>query len=148
MHRSFLFAIAIALVSTQAVALTSEQWKADLSVLRQAVSAHPNPFRKISRDEFDHRADALAGELGQLNDSQVVARMAELVALLADGHTRLTMPVAENAQLFGSHGKIAPPKISPFGSLPIRLTRTVDGLVVTATTEPHHDLLGGGRRSD
>jgi len=142
MHRSFLFVLAFALMSTQAGALTSEQWKADLSVLRQAIAAHPNPFRKITRDEFDHRADALAGELGQLNDSQVVARMAELVAPLADGHTRLTMPVAENAQLFGSHGKIEPPKIPPFGSLPIRLTRTVDGLVVTATTEAHHDLLG------
>jgi hypothetical protein len=123
-------------------ALTPEQWKEDLAVLRHAIAAHPNPFYKAAKEDFDRKADALAADLGKLQDFEVVARMAELVAMLNDGHTRLTMPMVESADLFVGHAKTAPPKIQPFGSFPIRLARTADGLVVTRASEEHKDLLG------
>ena len=81
-------------------ALTPEQWKEDLATLRHAIAAHPNPFHKAAREDFDRKADALAADLEKLQDFEVVARMAELVAMLNDGHTRLTMPMVENADLF------------------------------------------------
>ncbi len=123
-------------------ALTPEQWKEDLAVLRHAIAAHPNPFYKAAKEDFDRKADALAADLGKLQDFEVVARMAELVAMLNDGHTRLTMPMVESADLFVGHAKTAPPKIQPFGPFPIRLARTADGLVVTRASEEHKDLLG------
>jgi len=143
MRRSFTILLVLSLISARlAVALTADQWKSDLSAFRQAIAAHPNAFVKISKEEFEQKANALAEELGGLNDSQVVARLAELAVLLGDGHTRLVMPVAENAQLFVSHGKTPRPKLQPFGSFPVRLARTAEGLVVTRTTEQQQDLLG------
>ena len=63
-------------------ALTPEQWKEDLVVLRAAIAAHPEPFRKTSKAAIDQAADALAAELPTLKDYQAVARMAALVAML------------------------------------------------------------------
>src|SRR5262245_52609239 len=143
MRRSLILLLAVLLSVNSAGALTADQWKSDLSVLHQAIAAHPNPFRKTSKEQFETKAKALADGLGQMSDAQVVAGMAELVALLGDGHTRLLIPVAENAQLFPRHRKSDPPKIQVFGSFPIRLTATADGFVVTRTSKEHQDLLGG-----
>ena len=111
-------------------------------VLRGAIAAHPEPFRKTSKAALDQAADALAAELPTLKDYQVVARMAALVAMLGDGHSRLRLPMAEGADLFGHHTEIHPAKIEPFGYFPIRLIRTADGVVVTRATHEHKDLLG------
>jgi hypothetical protein len=123
-------------------ALTPEQWKEDLATLRKAIAEHPNPFYKTSKENFERKADALAADLEKLKDFEVVARMSELVAMLNDGHTRLTMPVVKSAGLFFGHAEIAPPKIQPFGQFPIRFVQAADGLVVTRASEEYKDLLG------
>ena len=123
-------------------ALTPEQWTQDLATLRGAIAAHPNPYAKTSKVALDKATDALVGQLGTFHDYEVVARMAALVAMLGDGHSRLELPIAETADLFSQHAKIDEAKIEPFGFFPIRLTRTADGLVVTRATEEHKDLLG------
>ena len=66
-------------------------------VLRSAIAAHPEPFRKTSKAALDEAADALAAELPTLKDYQVVARMAALVAMLwgHSNHSRLQLPMAE-----------------------------------------------------
>jgi hypothetical protein len=130
------------LVGTSANALTVEQWKQDLATLRSAIAAHPNPSLNASKADLEQHEDALAVELSSMNDPQVIARMATLVAMLGDGHSRLTLPLPEGADLFGSHGKIEPAKIPPFASFPIRLTGAADGLVVTRATAENKDLLG------
>ncbi len=91
---------------------------------------------------MDQAADALAAELPTLQDNQVVARMAALVAMLGDGHSRLRLPMAEGADGFAYHTKTHEAKIEPFGYFPIHLMRTADGMVVTRATQEHKDLLG------
>jgi hypothetical protein len=142
MRRQIAFLFIFLQFAANVRALTPQQWKEDLAILRHAIAAHPNPFHKATREDFDRKADALAANFDKLQDFEVVARMAELVAILNDGHTRLTMPMVENADLFVGHGKIAPPKIQPFGYFPIRLARTTDGLVVTRASAEHKNLLG------
>lgn len=128
--------------ATSSAGLTAAQWKEDLVTLRSAVSEHPAPFRKIPKAEFDRQADAVAADLPKLQDYQVIARMAALIALLGDGHSRLRLPMVKGAELFGSHSKIKEAKVAPFGYFPIRLTQTADGLLVTRTTPEQQDLLG------
>ena len=70
-----------------------------MAVPRGAIAAHPEPFRKTSKAALNQAADALAAELPTLKDYQVVARMAALVAMLGDGHSRLRLPMAEGADL-------------------------------------------------
>ncbi len=130
------------LVPFPARALTPEQWKKDLTTLRGAIAAHPDPFRKTSKAAFDQAADALAAELPTLQEYAVVTRMAALVAMLEDGHSRLRLPIAEGAELFGHHTKTKEAKIGPFGYFSIRLLHTTDGVVVMRASREHKDLLG------
>src|SRR5689334_22994903 len=92
--------LAVVLGVSPAGGLTPDQWKSDLAALRLAVAAHPNPFRKTTKEQFEAKAEALANSLGEMDDAQAVAGMSELVASLGDGHTRLLLPVVESAQLF------------------------------------------------
>jgi hypothetical protein len=123
-------------------ALTPEQWKQDLATLRGAIAAHPAPYAKTSKVALDEVADVLAGQLATLRDDQVVARMAALVAMLGDGHSRVELPMIETADLFGTHGKTDKAKIESFGFFPIRLTHAANGMLVTRATQEHKDLLG------
>ena len=92
-----LLLLLLAAVSVRAI--TPEQWREDLVILRAAIAAHPDPFRKTSKAAIDQAADALAAELPTLQDYQAVARMVALVAMLGDGHSRLRLPMAEGADL-------------------------------------------------
>ena len=139
---AFIILVPLLLSAFPVRALTPEQWKQDLATLRGAIAAHPNPYAKTSKVALDEAADVLASQLGTLRDYEVVARMAALVAMLGDGHSRLELPMAETADLFGTHGKIDKTKIEPFGFFPVRLTRAADGVVVTRATQEHKDLLG------
>lgn len=138
----FVIFVFVLLAALPAGALTPHQWKEDLTTLRGAIAAHPDPFRKTRKAAFDQAADALADDLPALQDDAVITRMAALVAMLGDGHSRLRLPIAEGAELFGYHTKTKEVKIEPFGYFPIRLRRTADGLVVTRVTQEHKDLLG------
>jgi len=101
MRRLIVFTLAPLLLAAVPVrALTPEQWREDLVTLRAAIAAHPDPFRKTSKAAIDQAADALAAELSTLQDYQAVARMAGLVAMLGDGHSRLRLPMAQGADLF------------------------------------------------
>ena len=101
MRRLIVFTLAPLLLAAVPVrALTPEQWREDLVTLRAAIAAHPDPFRKTSKATIDQAADALAAELSTLQDYQAVARMAGLVAMLGDGHSRLRLPMAQGADLF------------------------------------------------
>jgi hypothetical protein len=139
---AFIILVPLLLCAFPVRALTPEQWKQDLATLRGAIAAHPAPYVKTSKVALDEAADVLAGQLGALRDYEVVARMAALVAMLGDGHSRVELPMIETADLFGTHGKTDKAKIEPFGFFPIRLTHAADGMVVTRATQEHKDLLG------
>ena len=68
--------------------------------------------------------------------------MIKLVAMLRDGHSRLTLPVGPAADT-QSHTPTAAPKTGmAFHILPFRLYLFSDGLYVQAATPEHRDLVG------
>ncbi|MBA2919541.1 MULTISPECIES: S41 family peptidase [Sphingomonas] len=141
--RGFLIMAAAVLAASPAWALPAEAWQRDLTALREAYAAtHPSPWHKLSRAEFDRMADRLAADIPSLDDRQVMARMIELIAATGEGHTRLTLPLPEDAGVFLGHAKTEAPKLPVFATLPIRLTAASDGYLVTAAAPEYRRLVG------
>ena len=92
------FLLALVGISTLCQGLTPEQWRQDLQTLATRLpESNPNFFVHVSRNEFNASVDRLDAEMADLNDSQITTRMAQIVALGADGHTSLplTQPAAK-----------------------------------------------------
>lgn len=70
--------------------LTAEQWRQDLEFLANEITTkHRDPFRFISKAEFDQAVSDLRHRLPLMKDYEVVAGLQHLAALIGDGHTFL-----------------------------------------------------------
>ena len=107
------FLLILVLVTTPAAA----QWNADIDYLAtQLPKVHPNPFRYVTRDEFNARIAALKEQTPGLSDTEIAIRLQQIVALIGDGHTELSLSIA------------------PETYFPLRFYRFEDGIFVTKTT--------------
>jgi hypothetical protein len=88
---------------------------------------HPAPFHRVAESTFNARAKALELAIPRLNDAQIALRMASIVALLHDGHSRLAL---------------GEPVFRRDRSFPFRLHRFADGIHVTATRPADSAFLG------
>lgn len=148
---SLVLVVALHLLAASAVAragegLTTAAWLDDLRFLEETIrSEHRNPFHSVDERDFDAAVAALRLEIPSLPDPLIVAGMARIVALLKDGHTRLTLPVNHEHLGFYQGHSIDPapsPRVTPFLTLPVRFYLFSDGLHVrSAVTEQRH-LLG------
>lgn len=139
---AFAAAMAAAL-GVASLAHAQVNWTADLQEARQALEEqHPDFFAHQDRAAFELVYDALARDIGALSEPDAVVRLAELVALGRDGHTRLTLPLAPQAGLFATHRATEPPQVALFGQYPVRLRRARDGYVVTRAAPEFAQLLG------
>ena len=128
--------------------LSREQWRADVLQMATALKEiHFKPFHNVTEAEFDARIAALLGSLGEKSDRETLVAMAEIVAKLGDGHTRVHLPrlypeFALEAEL--GHGGTPPPKINSlkFAQLPVRFELFDDGLFVVAARPEHAGLIG------
>lgn len=108
--------------------LSARAWRADLAEMVETLrTVHFAPFHRTSEADFVHRVDALDAAIPDLTDREILFRMAEIVASLEDGHTRLALPrVAPELAipLHGGHGGIAGPRIEGLrlGHLPVPVT--------------------------
>ena len=123
--------------------LTDQQWREDIDFLAKTVAEkHRHPFDILSRADFDKAVAALRERVPALADHEVVVGMIKLVAMLRDGHSRLTLPVGPAADT-QSHTPTAAPKAGmAFHILPFKLYLFSDGLYVQAATPEHRDLVG------
>jgi len=123
--------------------LTDQEWREDIDFLAKTVAEkHRHPFDTLSRADFDKAVAALRGRVPVLADHEVVVGMIKLVAMLRDGHSRLTLPVGPAADT-QSHTPTAAPKPGmAFHILPFKLFLFSDGLYVQAATPEHRDLVG------
>jgi tetratricopeptide (TPR) repeat protein len=128
---------------SRASGLTDQQWREDIDFLAKTVAEkHRHPFDLLSRADFDKAVAALRDRIPALADHEVVVGMIKLVAMLRDGHSRLTLPVGPAADT-QSHTPTAAPKTGmAFHILPFRLYLFSDGLYVQAATPEHRDLVG------
>ena len=129
-------------------ALTDEQWTVDIEQMSAAIKdIHFKPFHNLTETEFDASVEALLNSLSQKTDKEIIVAMAEIVAQLRDGHTRIHIPrvypeFALEAEL--GHGGTVPPKIGSlkFAQLPVRFELFDDGLFVIAARPEHAALIG------
>lgn len=70
-----------------------EGWRYDLALLaREIKRLHYQPFRKVSREEFDARVRQLHERIPQLTDDQIGVGLRQLVRSIGDGHTSIGRP--------------------------------------------------------
>lgn len=64
------------------------RWAQDLDCLAtQLVYLHAGAFHTVSRERFDAEVERLRAALPTLDDRQIIARFAQIAALIDDGHT-------------------------------------------------------------
>jgi hypothetical protein len=142
---------ALVLAGTPAVAAPMDpswvpKWRADLAFMADSVPPrHPSFFHAVSRGRYRAALDSLSARLPNLAQYEAVVELARIVALVGDGHTRLTLPWDSGAGFFTGHAPTDPSKIEglAFRQYPIRLGLFGDSLWVTRADSTHRDLLGG-----
>lgn len=123
--------------------LTPHEWQEDLDFLVKTVETkHRCPFDRVSREDFEKAAADLRGRLPSMRDHEVMVGLARLVAMIRDGHSRLTLPIdpADDPQ---SH--TATPEARAglvVRALPLRFYLYRDGLHVSSTVPELRELQG------
>lgn len=121
------------------------KWRADLAFMADSVPPrHPSFYHAVSRERYRAALDSLSARLPTLAQHQAVVELARIVALVGDGHTRLTLPWDSGAGFFTGHAPTAPSNVEglAFRQYPIRLGLFGDSLCVTRADSLHRDLLG------
>ncbi|GAB4534678.1 MAG: hypothetical protein Tsb0010_14850 [Parvularculaceae bacterium] len=130
----------------QPVVLTPEQWRADLAELVQTVEDnHPDPFFAGNEEAFRAAVAALHDDIEALTDKEIIVRMAQITALLEDGHTRLAFPREYEQLGFSfSHSEPARPHDErlAFRSLPLKFYEFADGMHISEAAPGYEALLG------
>ena len=138
--------LAATVAHAQERVLDDEAWRADIMAVADAIHEfHPRPFRAISADDFQHQYEALLEDVPELSDRAVIVRLAALVALIDDGHTRLSLPRQhpEIGLEFGHTPTPAPEHASlEFPQLPLMFEKFEDGIFVVAARADMADLIG------
>lgn len=98
-------------------------------VVEQITTRHPNPFTRISRDEFDRRRQNLSDSISSLSDLAAYLRIQALVASIGDAHTSLSL----DDRFYRAFG---------LRHFPVRCTLYDDGLFLSVTDERYSRYLG------
>lgn len=132
-----------AAVARPAVPLTAADWRSDLVFARSEMSRrHVNLFHTLSPAAYGTAFQRLLADVDHLTEHEIIVRLAEIVASVGDGHSRLTLPLDPSAGFFSGHTGTAASRTATFRQLPLRLTRTSEGYVVSRADEQLADLLG------
>lgn len=133
--------------SAQPQALGIDQWRADLRQIADSIrKIHPAPFRKYEESKFNAAVGALHRDIPKLTDKMIVVRMAEIVGLLKDGHTRLALPrMHPDLGLEFGHTTTKPANsaLLTFKQLPFAFEQYKDGLFVIGASKPYANHIGG-----
>jgi hypothetical protein len=123
--------------------LTLDDWRADLAFVREELPRrHVDPWQSLTPAAFEASLDRLEADLDGLGEHEIVVRIAEIVAALGDGHSRLTLPMDPGSGFFTGHPPTTAPRVASFRHLPLRIAPSADGYVVVATDAAHAGLLG------
>lgn len=126
--------------------LTTSQWTEDIKHLVSRINeVHPNPYKNISQKQFENAVNKLIIDLDHLDDKDIVVRMATIVSLIKDGHTRLTFPKM-NTQLGLSIGHSTNKDVFEeelkFTQLPLLFDVFEDGVFVVSAESSYAKYLG------
>jgi hypothetical protein len=108
-------------------ATRDERWQQDIDYLTSQLAAlHRNAFFRTSRVVFEARAEALIAQTPQLSDDAIIAGMADLAAMIGDGHTYLDVRYSSPDRPL----------------LPLQLGWYGEDLIVTGAPEEYRDAIG------
>lgn len=155
MHKIYLISITSLLVvlsfSCTAVAadervLTDAAWREDVETAVITIrDLHPRPFRSIDKSTFDAAYSKLIDDLPEMSDKEIIVGLAALVALVDDGHTRLSLP-REHPEIGLEFGHTATPEPEHlalrFKQLPLAFEQFEDGVYVVAANSGYARLIG------
>lgn len=103
-----------------------EGWRYDLALLaREIKRKHYDPFKKVTREQFDAAVRKLDGDIPHLTDEQIIVGFMKLMAGCGDGHTHLSSG--------GGRGR---------KNAPVRFLLFEEGLFVVAADKRFADLAG------
>src|SRR5215831_4055998 len=103
-------------------------WQEDLQFMAKEMQiTHKNLYHSVSAEDFTTQVQKLTGEIPSLTRSEVIVKMGQIVAAVADGHTNI-YPTRD-------------PKIG-FHTLPVEFTFFGDELYIRATQPEQRPLLG------
>jgi|GEM_PF-2662262 len=145
---SLAFALLLAPINATASpqVLSEEAWRADILEMVATVKAnHPNAYLHTSEEDFDTAVEVLLSRLGDFDDKEIIVEMAKIIALVEDGHTRLSFPRQHNELGFSfSHSKPKEPTDAAlnFTSLPFRFSVLEGKLYIIEASEAYRHLLG------
>ena len=125
--------------------LTDDQWREDIATAVDAIRAdHPDPFCGLTSEEFDEQVGTLNEELPALSDKDIALRLAALIALIEDGHTRLSLPRSiPELGLNPAHSNDEPAhKSMTFSNLPFRFYLFEEGLYIVETINGFEEYIG------
>ena len=123
--------------------LTAAQWREDLHYLTDQIQkVHPRPFHHISRLEFETQVSQVNVAIPTLSDHEIELEFARIVALLGEGHSRISLPGLPDPMS-------DVPEVTPFKQeslafhrIPVRLYSFADGLFIVAATAQYRSLIG------
>lgn len=108
--------------------MTADKWRQDLHYFAtEAPTHHKNLFHTMTREQFETAVARLDARIPQMNDDQIVAEMARIVAMIRDGHSYMRV--------------VWEPLDYP--RLPLRFEVLADGIVVRAAEPEYAELVGG-----
>jgi hypothetical protein len=113
-------------------------WNADLDFLqRELPKTHPNAFHATSREAWEAAIARLRERAPSMRAADVAVEISRIVAMIGDGHTRLTLPVDPNAGFFTGHTPtpVPPDPALHFHHFPVRFYWHQEGLFVLAAAE-------------
>ncbi len=121
------------------------RWRADLQFMADSLPLrHAEFFHALPRETYRSALDSLSRRVPELDHHQIVVEIARIVALVHDGHTRLTFPFDSTSGFFTGHSVTAAPRVPGlvFHHVPVRFGLFADTLYVIRADSAHRDLLG------
>ena len=122
-----------------------ERWAEDLVfAAEQLEERHPDASEFLTPEELREQINELIEQLPELEHHEVVVDLARIVALVGDGHTRLTIPLAPGVDFMQGHSETPDPAIPEllFHQYPIRLAIDAEGVWIERAAEPFNELVG------
>jgi tetratricopeptide (TPR) repeat protein len=125
--------------------LSANQWREDLKFLAEKLpQVHRNAFHNITQKQFEDAVEKLDSSIPTMKDHEIIVGFAHLVAMIGDGHSRLSLPLDENLFKTQSHTETPSPHYEhlAFGHYPIKLYLFSDGLYIKEVTAEWKNILG------
>ena len=110
-------------------ALSSQEWREDLHYMAANMAVkHKSLFHTMSQAEFERAVAKLDTDIPSLNADQIVVRLAQLGAMVQDGHSGLDLVFSRaDSRIF----------------IPVRFAQYADGIYIRAAAPEYADAVGG-----